>query len=356
VSDEVIAEALDAWQQGNQEIAVEKLKPLADEGNSAGLLLISWFLGQMGPPRIWEGLQYARRATEEGDPWTLQWYFAHLVDDPDPTKRALAAELVSIHPFGAYNANDPLGRAVQFAQQGDTPNAVAMVKAAAGPHPWPQLPDADEIKQRVGQLNQAAVSVRETQESAEAAIRVAESDVKEKEEDFKTRASTLTELLDNLTNAQSQSHFEERAETYAVESNKAWNLGVTILAVAAGAALLPVLLNYLGFRELSGQSNVSAHLGLVAALAALAGVVLARARNRDRDRQRNSDLSVALKTMFAYSEQIENQEAKERFKHDMGRLVLETFLRQKAPGDDGSRSILSEITDSGPRHSEEPSS
>jgi hypothetical protein len=74
--------------------------------------------------------------------------------------------------------------------------------------------------------------------------------------------------------------------------------------------------------------------------------MLARARSRDQDRQRNRDLSVALGTMFAYSEQIANEGEKERFKHDMGRLGLETFLRQKPPSEDGSRNVLSDIVSS----------
>lgn len=47
--------------------------------------------------------------------------------------------------------------------------------------------------------------------------------------------------------------------------------------------------------------------------------------------------------MFAYSEQIANEQEKERFKHDMGRLVLEAFLRQEPPSEDRSSSVLSDL-------------
>lgn len=47
--------------------------------------------------------------------------------------------------------------------------------------------------------------------------------------------------------------------------------------------------------------------------------------------------------MFAYSEQIANEQEKERFKHDMGRLVLEAFLRQEPPSEDRSN-VLSDVT------------
>ena len=344
MSDEAILEAMSAWNGGDQDLAIEKLKPSADQGDPASLLLSCWYFSQLGVPRLFDGLPYAKRATEEGNPWPLQWFFSHLADDP--SRRAEAAQLVAAHPLGAYNSNDPLGRAIQFAQDGEPDNAIAMLRATAGPHPWPEIPDADEIKNRLAQLNQAAASVGERKSSAESAIRQAEDDVTSQEQGFKTRAQTLTQLLDNLTNASSQSHFEQQAETYGRESRIIWYIGVGVLALATCVAFLPVVFNYFAdSHELSGQSNVSAHLGATLALAALAGVLLARARNRDRDRQRNRDLSVALGTMFAYSEQIANEDARERFKHDMGRLVLETFLRQKPPSENGSRSILSEITD-----------
>jgi hypothetical protein len=47
--------------------------------------------------------------------------------------------------------------------------------------------------------------------------------------------------------------------------------------------------------------------------------------------------------MFAYSEQIANDQERERFKHDMGRLVLEAFLRQEPPSEDRSNSVFNDL-------------
>ena len=69
----------------------------------------------------------------------------------------------------------------------------------------------------------------------------------------------------------------------------------------------------------------------------MAGVLLARSRNRDRARQRARDLSVALATMFVYSGQIADEAERQTFLREMGRAVLEAFIRQDAPHlDEGS--------------------
>ncbi|HET9676811.1 MAG TPA: hypothetical protein VFP21_04835, partial [Solirubrobacterales bacterium] len=81
-TDENLAAALKGWSQGNQDAAIDLVKPLADEGDPAGLLLICWFLHQMGEPRNREGIPYAKRAAEQGNPWILGFYFGLLADDP----------------------------------------------------------------------------------------------------------------------------------------------------------------------------------------------------------------------------------------------------------------------------------
>jgi hypothetical protein len=57
-------------------------------------------------------------------------------------------------------------------------------------------------------------------------------------------------------------------------------------------------------------------------------------------RQRARDLSVALATMFAYSGQIVDETERQRFIHDMGRVVLEAFLRQDVPNSDSDGASL----------------
>lgn len=341
-NDETLANALTIWSRGEQQPAVDAVRPLADEGEPAALLLIVWFLHQMGEPFVREGIPYAKRAAEQGNPWILNFYFGFLADDP--SLRSEAISLIAMSPTGGVNSNDPIGRATNYAAEGDAKSAADMLRAAAGPHPWPQPPSEDEIRQRLTQIDQAVSTVNERQAPVLASIQRASDEVESETEEFRTRGKTLTQLLNSLSSAKTQTHFEEQAKKYGQESFWIWLFGVVILLVAACAAFTPVILNYVdSSRKLSGQSNVAAHLGAAVALAAVAGVLLARARSRDRERQRHKDLSVALLTMFTYSDQIVNEEARERFKHDMARLVLETFLGQE-PSEDASRNLLTDIT------------
>jgi hypothetical protein len=351
--DETIAEALRTWQQGNHDAAINLVRPLADQGEPGGLLLICWFFQQLGEPRAREGIPYAKRAAEQGTPWVTSFYFPMLADKPET--RADAIAMIALSPLRGAGTNDPISRAMQFASEGDAMSAAEMLRAAAGPYPWTQPPDLSEIRNRVSQLDHALTTVGERQATVLNAMQAASEEIDAERESFRTRGKTLTELLNNLTNASSQSHFDDQASKYEKESRLLWTLGVIVLTVAAMAAFLPVILNYVDSGHvLHGQSNISAHLGAAVALAAVAGVLLARARNRDGARQRNRDLSVALGTMFAYSEQIDNEEAKERFKHDMGRLVLETFLQHQPATEDGARNLLSDILSRAPQASTPP--
>src|SRR5205809_351566 len=80
----------------------------------------------------------------------------------------------------------------------------------------------------------------------------------------------------------------------------------------------------------------TAHLAPTLVLAALSGILLSRARGRDRAGQRAGDLAVALGTMFVYSGQIQDEAERQRFIHEMGRVVIESYLHQDTPtSDDG---------------------
>jgi hypothetical protein len=339
-TDAALLQGLKHWAQGQQQEAIAAIRPVADEGDESALLLICFFLQQTGQPQ--EAIPYVKKVAGLGNQLLTSTFFGLLADNPE--NRSSAVEMVRSNPMGGFVSNDPLGRAVEFANQGDDAQALDMLRAAAGPHPWPSSEEVSRARSRLHELSGALGSVGEARTDALVGIEKASSEVDEIFQGFQTRRSTLTKLLDNLTNASSQSYFDQQAAKYGSESTWLWSIGVAVLAVASLAAFLPLVLNYASkSHQLHGQSNVSAHLGAALALAAVAGVLLARARSRDRDRQRNQDLSVALGTMFAYSEQIANEEEKERFKHDMGRLVLETFLRQRPPTEEASRGLLGEI-------------
>jgi DNA repair exonuclease SbcCD ATPase subunit len=256
--------------------------------------------------------------------------------DPRITQLAAAEELVA----SATQARDAIRAAVDSGGGNLIDSADRLLNAAAQIKPG-QL-SAEAASGAVERLSEVQTEI----EDRKTALEAASQELERAQESFETRESTLTKFLDDLTNVAAEVEFQKQAEKYEKESKFFWTAGLITLVAASCAAILPLILNYANPQHhgLDGQSNVSAHLGVALAFAAVSGVFLARARNRDRNRQRNRDLSVALITMFAYSEQIANEQEKERFKHDMGRLVLEAFLRQEPPIENRSSSILSELT------------
>lgn len=93
-------------------------------------------------------MSYAKKAADSGNQWIL--YFPHLADKSEDRSAAIA--LVRSSPSGGFISNDPLGRALEFVGQEDPEHGVEMLRAAAGPHPWPQ--DPEETRRRAAEIEQ----------------------------------------------------------------------------------------------------------------------------------------------------------------------------------------------------------
>ncbi|MBS1886808.1 MAG: hypothetical protein JSU06_06430 [Actinobacteria bacterium] len=259
--------------------------------------------------------------------------------DPTITRLDAAAELAD----ASVQARDAIRAAVDSGG-GDLIGSADRLLTGTAQVMAGQLPP-DDANSAAGGLVKRLEDVERQIDEKHEAYQAASEQLERVREGFETRESTLTKFLDDLTNVAAEVEFQKQAEDYEKESKFFWTAGLIILIAASCVAVLPLILNYVNpqHHALEGQSNVSAHLAVAVAFAAVSGVFLARARSRDRNRQRNRDLSVALITMFAYSEQIANDQEKERFKHDMGRLVLEAFLRQEPPSEERSRGILADL-------------
>ena len=124
-----------------------------------------------------------------------------------------------------------------------------------------------------------------------------------------------------------------------------WRFGLAAVSLATIISVLPLIIHYIGKGPTLSSSNLlTAHFTSAASFAVLAGVMLARSRGRDRARQRARDLTLALSTMFAYAAQIQDPQERARFTYDMGRVVIESFLRGDGAGDhDNSTSIISAL-------------
>jgi hypothetical protein len=342
VSD-AITSSLQSWNQGQQQAALDALRPLADEGQREALLLIAWFMSQMGQPSWNDGLAYARRAAEMGMPQALTYYFGQLFNDasyraqtPDIARGIIAAGW----------SQDPLSNAPAAMQQNDPGTAVGLVRAAATPRPSEDALTAviRQAEKDLGVLRSGAGDVAMQRERSMQVIADNEAAIREQRGEVEGRARSLLELIERITSAEATSYFEEEATTYGGEAKSLWRGGLAVLSLAALASLAPVLIYYIdraiGHKPwIQAHDLVLAHTTAAVALAAVAGVLLARARGRDRARQRNRELSVALQTMFVYAEQIADESERQTFIRDMGRTVLDAFLRQE-PAVDADRSVF----------------
>jgi hypothetical protein len=344
-----LIEALQAWVGGNQQGAVDRLRAEADAEEPASLGLIAWFMHQMGEPHWRNGVPYAEKAIQKGMPWVANYYVGNMLNDP--SLRTQVPEFIK-PALEAGVQLDPIANALSPFQQGDQATALALIDTATGPWPWPagwrDLISRGE--QRLQELEAASGDVGQRRDAAIQAITADEQRVHEQSTRLDTRTKTLEALLDRIANAEVQTFFEQEATDYQTEGSTLWRWGVGVLVAASGLAILPIAAYYIGqilnqgwFEE---ENLVAAHFAPAIALGAVAGVLLSRARGRDRARQRARDLSVALGTMFVYTGQIADESERQRFVHEMGRTVIEAFLRQDSSSSEVSdgRSLLSAIT------------
>lgn len=328
-------EALTTWQQGNQQAALDRIRPLAEQHDRLALGLISWFLHQMGEPHWRDGVPYAMEAARAGLPWVLNYYLGNMLNDPN--LRGQAAELMQLAVNGGL-AVDPIGNAMTPLQQGDHATAIALLEVAVVPpnqQAWAEFmeaarSDADSLAHTAGQVQEERTRALEM-------IADHEQQVASAKDRVTTQSNQLMTLIEQTTNAEAQSLFDKEAEKNEQQATNLWWGGFIVLVLAACLAVTPLFLHYreVDGHHLQGAALTTSHIAPTLALGAVSGILLSRARGRDRAAQRARDLSVALGTMFVYSGQIADESERQRFLHDMGRVVIESFLRQETPvGDD----------------------
>jgi len=246
---------------------------------------------------------------------------------------------------------DPVAQAYQLHTNGDPATAARLMDIAKAPSPfpvaWEDFVERARVDYQALSVSTRAISDRETI-VLEALERV-EADAEARQTDVQTRTQQLLKLVEETTNAGAQSFFDTEATRNEKEGKFLWRWSVGLLSLAALFAVAPIVIYYVGAtleRDwLKDQNLIAAHFAPAIALGAVAGVLLARARGRDRARQRAKDLSVALGTMFVYSGQIADPEQRQVFLRDMGRTVIEAFLRQdSSSSDNGSSSLLAALS------------
>jgi hypothetical protein len=235
-------DALSSWQQGNQQGALDRIRPFADEGDRVAIGLIAWFLHQMGEPHWRTGVPYALQAARSGQPWVINYYLGNMLNDQ--TLRGQVPELMQAAVDSGW-AIDPVAHAAGPLQQGDRATAIRLLEISA-PSPdrqvWADLvsssrADADRIEQAARETAERRTQVLE-------ALSSYDSDVAAEKDRISTQISQLKELIEQAANAEAQTLFKQEAEKNQAQAKSFWWGGVFVLALAALIAVTPVWLHY----------------------------------------------------------------------------------------------------------------
>lgn len=307
--------------------------------------MIAWFLHQTGEPGWRTAIPYVERAVRAGYPLAANYVIGNMMNDPG--LRRQAADIIKMAVGYGFQV-DPIGYAQQAATQGDPQAAARFLTAPFGPYPtspsgWDDLVEhAKTATQHLAEVEHSGVQKHSSIAARAEEIETLADEVTGR---IRTQAGQLFTLIQAATNRQAEAIFEDEATSLRAEEKALWRGGIAVVSFAALIAILPLALHYLKLGPDFTSSNLlTAHFTSAASFAVVAGVMLARARGRDRARQRARDLTLALSTMFAYGGQIEDASERSKFTYEMGRVVIESFLRADASsGSDESTSLLTAL-------------
>lgn len=332
-----------AWQNGSQGEAIEKLRPLADAGRPWALSFISWLYMQRGAPEITNGVPYAKRAAELGMHWPSVHMFNGLVGNAGSLPDALDMALDLITPATPWVSGiDTIGQGWNLISQGRAAEGVRLMGLRnafpATDQEWSAL--TKTARAQLGEISASLSSAKSAEEKVGAAATLHLKAMEDVRADLETSAKQAKLLVTTVTSESTEARFQADASRNQEESKAAWGWGLVVLAAAATVAVAPLAMHYLGLGpDYSTGALLGAHAGSTAALATVAGVLLARARSRDLARQRANDLSIAIGTMITYSDQISDDAERQRFMTTMGQLVLQAHLTTGPQGHQAEESL-----------------
>lgn len=331
-----------AWQDGHHDQAVEGVRGWADLGRPWALSLIPWMYMQQGVPEMIKGIPYAKMAAALGMYWPSANLFNSLIGN--------AAALTDLEPVmdlitssGPWWAGvDPVAHGWNLIGQGRAAEGLRLMSLRssipATSQEWESLAESarGQLAEITGALNGARAAETGVSTAAAAHLEAMEK----VRNDLETSAKQADLMVTTVTSGGTEARFQADANRNEEESKAAWGWGLVVLVLAATVAVAPLVLHYWGTGpDYSTGALLGAHAGSTAALAAVAGVLLARARSRDLARQRASDLSTAMGTMITYSGQISDDGERQRFMTTMGQLVLQAHLTTGPQGHQSEESL-----------------
>ena len=329
-------DAFQSWQNNAQEQAIERIRPLADAGRPWALSFITWLYMQRGAPEMAKGIPYAERAAGLGMHWAPVHLFNSMIGNAAAFPDGVDSALDLITRSGPWwTGIDPVGQGWNLIAQGRHADGVRLM-GLRSPFPatdaeWDSL--AASARAQANEINKVLKGVTAVEAQVGKAATAHQEAIEKVRNDLETSAKQAELLVTSVTSEATGTLFKKDADRNKEESKTAWIWGLVVLAAAAAVAVAPVILHYLGRGpDYSTGALLGAHAGSTAALATVAGVLLARARARDLARQRANDLSIAIATMITFSNQIRDEDERQAFMTTMGQVVLQAHLTTSQQG------------------------
>jgi hypothetical protein len=296
------------------------------------MVMMAWLLSQQGYPAVEEAAAWAMRAADAGFAGQLAQTYNNVVGNLSSNPQ-LVGRLSELLAHGApwWSGPDHGGQAWNLLASGHPDLAMRLLMTPTPAPVWTvdeQLSRvAAQARERLQEMEVITGAIGRIRTDIEEAAALTQQSFERATSDLETKAGQAGLLVNATTSDATNSLFKADAARNARESRGSWIGGLITLGAAAIVAVLPVVLHYLDVGpDYSAFEQVGLHLVSTAALATFAGVLLARARSRDHAAQRAHDLSTAMGTMIAYSNQISDPAEKQRFMTMMGQVVLQAHL------------------------------
>ena len=202
---------------------------------------LAWFLHQTGEPGWREAIDYVDRVIDLGYPTAAGYVVGNMIGDPNLRPRAV--DLLRRAMAKGYQV-DPVGWAMNVAQQGDAPNAASLMSLRMYPYPFSSeeqfslVQQATESVARIHVAEQQASDARDTIATNAAEVNSESVTAKER---IQTKTGALFALIQAATNRQAESVFNDEAETLGAEEKVLWRSGIGVVSVAAVVALMGLL-------------------------------------------------------------------------------------------------------------------
>jgi len=330
----ILQQVQQLWSAGNQAAAIEALRPRAEAEVVWAVAMMSWLQAQQGFTGSNEYVDWAVRAAALGSPWQVSNVLNNLIANL-PTMPHLVDRIPELLKWTVPGVAgvDLVSHGWNLLAQGQPDVALRVMSATTQwPLAEPQLATlAEQGRTRISELNKIINSAQDRRMAFEQAVSIASQEVDQARSELTTSAKQAGLLVTTVSSDATNALYKEDASRNEGQSKGAWRWGLIVLALAAVAAVLPVVLHYFNVGPAYSTFEViGVHLASTAALGTFAGVLLARARARDHAAQRAYDLSTAMGTMISYSNQITNPVEKERFMMTMGQVIMQAHLSSGA--------------------------